>query len=121
MTVAPQRLRLSRARGFDLQAVSRALNGLPARSVARPGPFGNPYEVGLDGDAAHCVALFAHLLAGDLALGMRTPVAVLEARRAVILDGIPDLRGRNLACWCARDRPCHADVLLALANAEGAG
>lgn len=26
------------------------------------------------------------------------------------------LRGRNLACWCALDKPCHADVLLELAN-----
>lgn len=26
------------------------------------------------------------------------------------------LRGKNLACWCALDRPCHADVLLELAN-----
>lgn len=27
-----------------------------------------------------------------------------------------DLRGRNLACWCPLDQPCHADVLLELAN-----
>lgn len=26
------------------------------------------------------------------------------------------LRGLNLACWCPLDRPCHADVLLDLAN-----
>jgi hypothetical protein len=26
------------------------------------------------------------------------------------------LRGRDLACWCPLDQPCHADVLLALAN-----
>lgn len=27
-----------------------------------------------------------------------------------------DLRGKNLACWCALDQPCHADVLLEIAN-----
>lgn len=27
-----------------------------------------------------------------------------------------DLCGKNLACWCALDQPCHADVLLELAN-----
>jgi hypothetical protein len=27
-----------------------------------------------------------------------------------------DLRGKNLACWCRLDQPCHADVLLELAN-----
>lgn len=26
------------------------------------------------------------------------------------------LRGKNLACWCALDQPCHADVLLEIAN-----
>jgi hypothetical protein len=26
------------------------------------------------------------------------------------------LRGRDLACWCPLDQPCHADVLLELAN-----
>ena len=26
------------------------------------------------------------------------------------------LRGKNLACWCPLDQPCHADVLLKLAN-----
>jgi hypothetical protein len=26
------------------------------------------------------------------------------------------LRGKNLACWCPLDQPCHADVLLEFAN-----
>lgn len=30
------------------------------------------------------------------------------------------LRGKNLACWCALDQPCHADVLLKIANAQSA-
>jgi len=28
-----------------------------------------------------------------------------------------ELRGHDLACWCPLDQPCHADVLLELANA----
>lgn len=31
-------------------------------------------------------------------------------------DFIAPLRGKNLACWCPLDQPCHADVLLELAN-----
>lgn len=27
------------------------------------------------------------------------------------------LRGKNLACWCVLDKPCHADVLLEIVNA----
>ena len=30
---------------------------------------------------------------------------------------LPDLRGKDLMCWCPLDKPCHADVLLELANA----
>jgi len=29
-----------------------------------------------------------------------------------------ELRGKDLACWCPLDQPCHADVLLELANAD---
>ncbi len=29
---------------------------------------------------------------------------------------LPGLRGKNLACWCPIGSPCHADVLLELAN-----
>lgn len=30
-----------------------------------------------------------------------------------------ELVGRDLACWCPLDQPCHADVLLELANPAG--
>ena len=29
---------------------------------------------------------------------------------------LDELRGKNLACWCPLGSPCHADVLLELAN-----
>lgn len=32
------------------------------------------------------------------------------------VDRYTDLRGRDLVCWCPLDQPCHADVLLELAN-----
>jgi hypothetical protein len=28
-----------------------------------------------------------------------------------------ELSGKNLACWCSLDGPCHADVWLEIANA----
>lgn len=37
----------------------------------------------------------------------------------VKVDRSTKLRGKNLACWCRDDgKPCHADVLLELANRE---
>ena len=54
---------------------------------------------------------------------------VVTKFRARVLDPTPtdppyppiaeikhDLRGRDLGCWCPLDMPCHADVLLELAN-----
>lgn len=33
-------------------------------------------------------------------------------------DAITELRGRDLVCWCPLDQPCHADILLQLANED---
>jgi hypothetical protein len=33
------------------------------------------------------------------------------------LNDVHHLAGRDLACWCPLDQPCHADVLLEVANA----
>jgi hypothetical protein len=38
--------------------------------------------------------------------------------RRVVVASLPELRGRDLACWCPLDEPCHADVLLEVANAH---
>ena len=36
--------------------------------------------------------------------------------RVTVQDARHELRGRELACWCPLDQPCHADVLLEVAN-----
>ena len=115
----PQRLQLSRRRGFDLQAVSLALNGLPGKRITRPGPWGNPFTIAetaaryhLDRDAAQAraVELCAHWLRGTLdpELSPRPPPSRDTIRS--------ELGGHNLACWCRPGTPCHADVLIDLAN-----
>lgn len=112
----PERIVLSRKLGFDLQAASRSLNGLPAQSVARPGPWGNPFsidavvaETGLARDAAQAEAVERHRrwLAGEIETD-RAPPSILDIRAR--------LNGKNLACWCRAGTPCHVDNLLALAN-----
>jgi hypothetical protein len=45
----------------------------------------------------------------------------VSTRRRVGLRGRAgkvELAGRDLACWCPLDQPCHADVLLMVANAN---
>ncbi|MCW4114782.1 DUF4326 domain-containing protein [Aurantimonas sp. MSK8Z-1] len=112
---SPVRLRLSRARGFDLQAASRAVNGLPAIAVTRPGPWGNPFVAGVSGvtDRAHAVDLYRAMLAGSLALERGPALARQRDYRDRLKRDWPGLAGHNLACWCRLDGgPCHADVLL---------
>jgi hypothetical protein len=31
-------------------------------------------------------------------------------------EDVKELQGKNLACFCPLDQPCHADVLLEIAN-----
>lgn len=113
----PVRLQLSRRKGFDLQALSRATNGLPALRVTRPGPWGNPFviaevaaELGVAAQAAHDEAIVRcrRWLAGTLTLPGVEPPDPAELRAA--------LGGKNLACWCRLEDRCHADLLLTLAN-----
>lgn len=112
----PARITLSRRRGFDLQAVSHALNGLPGYSVARPGKWGNPFtiaevaqELGIPRSAAQAEAVDRHRrwMLGELVIDQSPP------DRAHIRA---ELAGLNLACWCAPGTPCHADLLIRFAN-----
>jgi hypothetical protein len=40
----------------------------------------------------------------------------MTAPHSLESDFLKELRGKNLACWCPLDKPCHADVLLRFAN-----
>lgn len=112
-------MQVSRRRGFDLQAASRALNGLPAKLVTRPGKWGNPFSIdeiassySLDRAVAQekAVSMAADWLRGTLDpdLSPGTPPSRDEIRA--------ELAGHNLACWCRPGSPCHADVLIEIAN-----
>jgi hypothetical protein len=99
----PVRLRLSRAKGFDLRVLSKDTNGLDVVVVARPGKWGNPFPVRVYG-RNRAIARYRAWLA-----------ETMRADTAGRLD-LAALRGKNLACWCKPGEACHADVLLALAN-----
>ena len=89
--------------------------------VGAPGAWGNPFTVGKTvnysdfestyvRDREHAVELYRRLV--DLS----PPEFFAEVRA--------ELRGKNLACWCplvdaeGNHAPCHADVLLEIANSE---
>ena len=97
----PERIRLRRTKGW------RKPEGVI--TVARPSAWGNPFRLGetvrteevevtLDRDTV--IALYRRWLAEQ-------PEVIDRART--------ELSGHDLACWCAEDEDCHADVLLRVA------
>jgi len=115
--VNPVRIHLSRSKGFNLQEVSRAINGLECVNVARPSRWGNPYIIGKDGDAAECVRKYAEMLTPYRHHGENSGLDEFFLSTANMEDIRTALRGKNLACWC-KQSPCHADILLSIANEE---
>ena len=97
-------------RPVAVRVQSHRLRGyrLPPGAVrcCRPGRWGNPFRVGVDGDAAACVASHRMMLG-------RADAEPAIAWQAAHLS---DLRGRVLACACPLGQPCHADTLMELAN-----
>ena len=125
----PVRIQLCRTKGFRLQEHSKALNGLPAIVVDRTSIFGNIFTrfvfdkknskfvknaelcIPLYYDDKHrrkLVAFFEEMVFENEDLLRYGYPSIEEIRR--------ELRGKNLACWCPLDQPCHADVLLRIAN-----
>ena len=70
--------------------------------VSRPTKWGNPHPLSLGRPEA------VRRYRDDL-LGGRLDVTVDDVRR--------QLRGKDLACYCPLEGPCHADVLIEVANA----
>lgn len=89
----PKRVQMRRDRPWRCHAPDAVI-------VARPSKWGNPFKVGNPGvpDRATAAQKFADWC------------TEIEAHE------LAELRGKDLACWCPLDQPCHADHLLKLAN-----
>lgn len=92
--------------------------------VGRGSAFGNPFRtsecreagyVGTDDSiAARCVGAFRGWLGPYWRNNWDGRAS--EVARNDLFRNLPRLHGKNLACWCDLSSPCHADVLLELAN-----
>ncbi len=125
--ISPVRVQLSRKRGWKMPSNTV--------SVARPGRWGNPFRIGgwfMVGDPdpkarmrmSWCQAANAEIAArtpGKFTL-IETQAQAVEFFERLAATGyfretaLAALRGKNLACWCKLGTPCHADILLKLAN-----
>lgn len=122
----PKRLQRQRTRGWKLPE--------GAVCVCRPGRWGNPFIVNphvrpgsRSGSSLICLPN-----AQEAVECYR--VMLVEIRRDLVAEARVELAGRDLACWCklcrthaggrpmgiacAECAPCHADVLLTLANQQ---
>jgi Domain of unknown function (DUF4326) len=91
--------------------------------VGRPSGWGNPFRAKDAENAGYRdgnkMAAWAY---GEWLRGSADFANYEPGLRSIIKNLLPELRGKNLACWCplvdkdGKPVPCHADVLLELAN-----
>lgn len=114
-TPRPIRIQRKRTKGWRM----------PANTVyvGRPSKWGNPFHTHHDVPGGYpmapeiAVASYRRMLIheggvmanGDAHSRRLGPIITTEDVKVA-------LKGKNLACWCSLDQPCHADVLLQVAN-----
>ena len=116
----PKRIQRRRTKGW------RMPDG--AVYVGRPTKWGNPFKVGgffKIGDpdpryrGAFRMAWCESFGASSGFTCITTNEMAVEFFRRLICATKKDyseLRGKDLACWCPLSKPCHADILLEIAN-----
>jgi len=71
--------------------------------VGRPTKWGNPYRLGQDGNVDTVLFLYK---------------CWLEEQIKTDPHFLHPLKGKDLACFCPLNRPCHADILLKFLEAQ---
>lgn len=104
----PQRIHRERTKGWRMPANTIV--------VSRPSIWGNPFVVDAHGSKEECVRKFEQLLEGTLCESGGPSRKVQREYLTHAKKHLGELRGKNLACWCKPGEPCHANVLLKLAN-----
>ena len=101
---SPQRIQRKRSKGWRM----------PENTVyvGRGTKWGNPYKVG----AIDTVT--GRTIDAEFAVRMFRLMWLQTAFSDLLMPWTEELRGKNLACWCKIGEPCHADLLLEIANAQ---
>lgn len=87
-----------------------------AKYVGRGSTWGNPWRVG-DRLMTYAGPQFGAQRCQEFEITPELAVALYRVAFEPDLLWIQEvLAGRDLACWCPLDQPCHADVLLEVAN-----
>jgi len=91
----PKRIQMSRQKPWRTDNPEAVI-------VSRPTKWGNPFKANGSITRRMAVGMFS-MHAIDVAPFTRDNIRA-------------ELAGKDLACWCPLDQPCHADVLIELAN-----
>lgn len=123
--MTPQRIQRKRTKGWKMPP--------NAVVVTRPSEFGNPFpvsratstsmgetkDVWVVGTWEGPAMWFKETKAEAIELAVRAYDSwINQPAQSRLLERARRLRGKNLACWCPLDQPCHADVLLEIANSN---
>lgn len=68
--------------------------------IGRPGPFGNPFVIGKDGDRDEVIDKYEQYVRDNPALMKKIAL---------------EIPGKTLGCWCVPKR-CHGEVLIKIAG-----
>jgi len=109
----PKRIKRRRTKGWRMPE--------GAVYVGRPSKWGNHYGVSGVTTAAKAVEMYLDLI-DRVSHSTVNPLMLHDGLgvwdRDIYANIRRDLAGRDLVCWCPLDQPCHADLLLYLANAS---
>ena len=95
--MTPKRIQRKRTKGWRMPP--------NAVYVGKPTKWGNPFLLA-DYEPQEAVERFRYYIGHQ-----NSPLGFEPA-------DLDELRGKDLVCWCAPDAPCHADVLIDLANRD---
>lgn len=118
----PQRIQRKRTKGWE--APENTVN------CTRPGNWGNPFKIGsyykisktgfMSPCAPESIAQAKkngdHIFIKDAQTAVDTYEKYIK--NLMFPPNFTELKGKNLMCFCALNKPCHVDVLLKLVNNE---
>ena len=104
----PKRIQRKRTKGWRMPE--------GAVYVGRPSKWGNPIQVG-------AIQAWENGATNERKFTYAaSPAQAVEQFRFLAEADVENVRaelaGKILACWCPLDQPCHADVLLEIANRD---
>lgn len=116
----PKRIQRQRTKGWRMPE--------NAIYVGRPTIWGNPFwHAAIFHGVELSLALYRNTIQGiwDPSVVAKLPLTYYDDHCDWLqrignhpVESLNELRGHDLCCWCRLDQPCHADILLELANAH---